>query len=121
MFYKIRYNFLVLKSRGGLDKVDSIMRPAPAPKASWTFFTNHSHVVFLLARHPSMTLRELALKVGITERAVLRIIEDLVEAEFVERSKQGRNNTYRVHLKKQLRHPNESHRQLAHIFKALYE
>lgn len=35
---------------------------------SWTFLTNHSHVLICLALQPDMLLREVAQKVGITER-----------------------------------------------------
>jgi predicted HTH transcriptional regulator len=89
-------------------------------KSSWTFFTNHSHVVFLLARYPDITLRDIASKVGITERAVQRIIEDLVEDDYVVRHKIGRNNTYKVNLRKQLRHPGEAHCMLQDVFRALF-
>ena len=51
--------------------------PAPAEEASWTFFTNHGHVLLCLAQRPGMLLREVAQTVGITERMVQKIIADL--------------------------------------------
>jgi DNA-binding MarR family transcriptional regulator len=86
----------------------------------WTFFTNHSHVIFLLAADPECTIRDMALKVGITERAVQNIIQDLEAGGYVSRTKVGRNNKYKVNLKKELRHPIENHRKLSDIFEALY-
>ena len=77
--------------------------------AGWTFFSNHSHVLICLAREPELTLREVALRVGITERAVQRIVADLEEAEILTRSRDGRRNRYEVHAKKPLRHPVEGH------------
>src|ERR1700730_8293231 len=56
----------------------------------WTFLTNHGHVLVLLSRNPSLVLREVALRVGITERAVQRIIADLESSGFIEREKVGR-------------------------------
>ena len=82
----------------------------PVPTATnWTFFSNHSHVLICLAREPEWTLREVALRVGITERAVQRIVADLEEAEVLTRSRDGRRNRYEVHAGKPLRHPVEGH------------
>lgn len=86
-------------------------RSAPvAPAARWTFLTNHSHVLILLAQNPLMVLRAVASEVGITERAVQRIIADLEEAGVIERQRVGRQNRYRVRTNVPLRHPIESHR-----------
>lgn len=80
-----------------------------APTARWTFLTNHSHVLILLSQDPTLVLREVAARVGITERAVQRIITDLEEAGFLERERQGRRNRYRIRGQQPLRHPIESH------------
>lgn len=74
---------------------------------AWTFLSNHSHVLICLARNPQSVLRDVAMKVGITERAVQRIVADLEEAGYVKRHKEGRRNTYSLNLKKPLRHPVE--------------
>jgi DNA-binding MarR family transcriptional regulator len=76
----------------------------------WTFLTNHAHVLLLLARNPSMVLREVAALVRITERAVQRIIVDLEEGGFIEREKVGRQNHYRIIRERKLRHAVEGHR-----------
>ena len=75
----------------------------------WTFFTNHAHVMICLARNPEQPLREVALSVGITERAVLRIVAELEESGYLKRHRNGRQNTYEIHPEKPLRHPLESH------------
>lgn len=75
----------------------------------WTYLTNHAHVLILLARNASSTMREVADAVGITERAVQRIVRELVEAGVLERSRKGRRNIYTVDTKLTLRHPLESH------------
>lgn len=74
----------------------------------WTFLTNHSHVLVLLHRNPSQVLREVALQVGITERAVQRIIADLEAGGIIEREKIGRRNHYQIQTDRPLRHPIES-------------
>lgn len=81
----------------------------------WTFLTNHSHVLILLSHDPSMVLREVAALVGITERAVQRIIADLEEGGFIERKKVGRQNHYRIRAGKFLRHPIEAHRTIGDL------
>lgn len=87
----------------------------------WTFLTNHSHVIILLARYPSMVLRHVAARVGITERAVQRIIVDLEAEGFLEREKVGRQNHYRVLTDRPLRHSIEAHRSLGDLLALLCE
>lgn len=81
----------------------------------WTFLTNHSHVLILLSQNSAMVLREVAIHVGITERAVQRIIAELEEAGILERERIGRQNTYRINANQHLRHPIESHRTIADL------
>jgi hypothetical protein len=82
----------------------SIVSPLGAPGTHWTFLTNHSHVLVLLSRNPSVVLREVALKVGITERAVQRIIADLEVGGIIVREKVGRQNHYLIRADQPLRH-----------------
>lgn len=82
---------------------------------SWTFLTNHAHVLLLLPRNPSLVLREIALQVGITERAVQRIIADLEASGIIDREKIGRQNRYRIRTDRPLRHPIESHRTVGEL------
>ena len=88
------------------------MASPASPKADsvqWTYFTNYAHVLILIARDPEATMREVAAIVGITERAVQRIVAELDEAGVLERAKSGRRNTYTVNPQVPLRHPVESH------------
>lgn len=89
-------------------------KPAP-PVPAWTFLSNHAHVLICLARDPEQTLREVAARVGITERAVQMILADLEEAGIVSRKREGRRNRYTIHANKPLRHPVESHRSVAEL------
>ena len=75
----------------------------------WTFFSNYGHVLVCLARNRQVRLRDVALEVGITERAVQKIVRDLQNAGFLTVSKQGRCNRYRINRRKTLRHGLESH------------
>ncbi len=75
----------------------------------WTFLTNHAHVLFCIARDPGVRLRDVAARVGITERAAQRIVADLDRDGYLERDRIGRRNHYRIHPELHLRHPIEQH------------
>jgi DNA-binding MarR family transcriptional regulator len=87
--------------------------------SSWTFLSNHAHVLLCVAANPDQTLHEIAEKVGITERAVQLILSDLIHDGYVERTRVGRRNHYLVHLEGRLRHPLESHHRVADLLAAL--
>jgi DNA-binding MarR family transcriptional regulator len=83
-------------------------RPTSPDKPGWTFLSNHGHVLLCLAQDPDSRLRDVADRVGVTERTVFAIIADMVEAGVVEQTKIGRRNRYHVHRTTKLRHPIES-------------
>lgn len=90
----------------------SVPRPAPtsaAGLAPWTFLTNHAHVLIHIAGQPDARMRDIASLVGITERAVQRIVRELEQAGYLQRSKEGRRNHYRLTTSRPLRHPIERH------------
>ena len=86
---------------------------------SWTFLTNHAHVLLRLAQDPSERIRDIATEVGITERAVQRIIVDLEEDGYLEHIRDGRRNVYKVFSRKPLRHKIENHRQVHDLIKLI--
>jgi len=85
----------------------------------WTFLTNHAHVLAVLHSDPQLVLRQVAIEVGITERAVQRIIQDLEEGGFIQREKMGRQNRYHVLTNESLRHPIEAHRKIGDLLKLI--
>lgn len=86
------------------------MTKKPAPARHWTFLSNHAHVLVCLALDPDARLRDVAASVGITERAVQKIVGDLEDAGVILRERSGRRNSYRLDVNVPLRHPLESHR-----------
>ena len=78
------------------------------PPPTWTLLTNHSHVLVCLSREGDLTVRELALRIGITERSVQRIISDLTNAEAITVTREGRRNSYTVNESFRFRHELES-------------
>ena len=79
----------------------------PEQRPSWTFLSNHGHVLLCIAQDPDVRGRHIAERVGITERAVQGIIADLVDAGYVTRAKVGRRNRYTINSDLPLRHPLE--------------
>jgi DNA-binding MarR family transcriptional regulator len=71
----------------------------------WTFLTNHAQVLLCIATDPDIRLRDIAVTVGITERAAQRIVADLAEAGFLQRERHGRRNRYLINEKTEMRHP----------------
>ncbi|MFC1690445.1 winged helix-turn-helix domain-containing protein [Pseudomonadota bacterium] len=85
--------------------------------SDWTFFSNYGHVLVCLGRNREARLRDVAAEVGITERAVQKIVRDLQEAGYLVVSKQGRCNRYRINRRKTLRHSLESHRTVGQLLR----
>lgn len=79
----------------------------------WTFLTNHAHVLLAIATDSSVRARDIAERVGITERAVQRIVTDLEEGGYLKRYKEGRRNRYALKPTMHLRHPMERHRTIS--------
>jgi DNA-binding IclR family transcriptional regulator len=73
--------------------------------AHWTFLTNHTQVLLCIARNPRLTAKEIAAQVGITERAVQRLLDDLARAGYISRTRDGRRNVYEIHPELPMRHP----------------
>ncbi|MGZ4234359.1 MAG: PAS domain S-box protein [Solirubrobacteraceae bacterium] len=72
--------------------------------ARWTLFTNYLHVLATLAVQPDLRLREVADKVGISERATHRIVCELVDEGYLTRTRVGSRNRYEVHLDAAMQH-----------------
>ena len=85
----------------------------------WTFFTNHAHVLFCISQDPDMRLRDVAQRVGITERATQRIVAELEESGYLRHEKIGRRNHYELIADVPLRHPIEDHVAVADLLSVL--
>ena len=91
---------------------------APAP-AGWSFLTNHAHTLVCLARNPDQTLREVAATIGVTERAVQRIVSDLEQAGVLTRHRLGRRNRYEIHTDIPMVHPGEDQCEVGDLLKVM--
>jgi len=75
---------------------------------SWTFLTNHAHVLIAVSRNPELRQRDISELVGITEGAVQRILNELEDDGYLARERIGRRNRYTVLAGQPLRHPLEA-------------
>src|SRR5262245_13319640 len=85
----------------------------------WRFVTNHTQVLLCIARDPDVRLRDVAEMVGITERAVQRIVADLVEAGFLERQRVGRRSRYVINRGVEMRHPAQAGHDVGELLELL--
>jgi DNA-binding IclR family transcriptional regulator len=85
----------------------------------WTFVTNHTQVLLCIANDPQVRVRDVALTVGITERAAQRILADLIEAGYVSRVRVGRRNHYSIDRAHALRHSAQYGLNVGHLLESL--
>ena len=85
----------------------------------WTFLSNHSHVLYCISCWPDIRIRDIAVKVRITERAVQRIVVDLERGGYLKRERVGRQNHYRLEPRLHLRHPLEHHVKVGRLLAVL--
>ncbi len=104
------------------EDTSSAVRPQPlehghkeVPATTWTYLSNHAHVLVCLTKDPEIRLRDIALQVGITERAVSRILTELEDSEVIEKHRVGRRNHYTLNRKARLRHSLESHTSIGEL------
>ncbi|MGF1599235.1 MAG: helix-turn-helix transcriptional regulator [Acidimicrobiales bacterium] len=86
---------------------------------SWTFLTNHAHVLVAIHRNPELRQRDIAHAVGITVGAVQKIIGELEAAGYLTHERIGRRNRYQVSTDRPLRHPLEEHHSVADLLASL--
>jgi DNA-binding Lrp family transcriptional regulator len=89
------------------------------PVPSWTLLSSHGQVLVCLARDPQVRLREVAAAVGVTERAVQKIVGDLAAAGIVTRHRVGRRNRYHLDPARDLAVPAGPSRALGSVLAAL--
>ena len=87
--------------------------------ANWTFLTNHAQVLLCIARDPGIRLRDIADRVGITERSAYGIVLDLAEAGYIVKEKAGRRNRYQIQAHLPLPEPGNRERTVGQVLALL--
>ena len=98
----------------------TLIEPKP-DLPSWTFLTNHAHVMVALSRDPDLRQRDLSYVVGITPGAVQRILDDLEHAGYLRRQKVGRRNHYDILERVPMRHPLEGQHTVGELLDMLHD
>ena len=86
---------------------------------SWTFLTNHARVLLCISRDPGIRLRDIASSVGVTERSAYAIVQDLAEAGYIIKDKDGRRNRYRIEADLPLPEPSSQERTVGEVLALL--
>lgn len=75
--------------------------------APFSFLTNHGLALLSIAEDPQIRMRDIASAVEITERAAQRIVSDLIQAGYIDRTRNGRRNEYVVRTDLSVSLPNQ--------------
>jgi predicted transcriptional regulator len=78
-------------------------------------------VLLTIAADPDIRIRDIADRVGITERAAQLIVADLVEDGYLIRNRNGRRNAYEVDGRQPFRHPAEAAHEVAELIAIFVE
>lgn len=103
-----------------MNHISYMSRSDETESARWTFLSNYGHVLLCIAATPDARVRDISDQVGITQRAVLRILKELEDAGVIERHKVGRRNEYVLQADLPLRHPLESHRTVGDLVRFVH-
>lgn len=98
---------------------DVALADTETEQSTWTFLTNHAHVLVAISRDPEIRQRDIADAVGVTIGAVQRIVHELVDGGYLISEKVGRRNRYRINGDKTLRHPLESEHTIDELISSL--
>ena len=72
---------------------------------SWSLVTTHGHVLACIGANPDARIRDIAEKVGVTERTAAQIVNDLEQAGYLTKTRIGRRNRYEVEGERTVRTP----------------
>ena len=86
-------------------------------QATWTFLSNHGHILVHINRNPDSKVKEIAEAVGITERSALSILSDLETGGYISIERIGRRNSYKVNTGLKFRHPSEASKPISSLLK----
>jgi DNA-binding transcriptional ArsR family regulator len=86
---------------------------------SWSFLSSHGRVLLCLAHDPGMRLRDIAARLGITERSAYGIVADLTEAGYIAKIRDGRRNRYQIQAHLPLPEPTSRERTVGEVLALL--
>jgi DNA-binding IclR family transcriptional regulator len=87
----------------------------------WSFLTNHARVLLCIAHEPDARLRDIAATLGITERSAYAIVNDLADAGYVVKEREGRRNRYQIQHHLLLREKDSRERTIGDLLEVLVD
>jgi DNA-binding IclR family transcriptional regulator len=87
----------------------------------WSFLTNHARALVCIAHDPGVRLRDIADALDITERSAYALVNDLADAGYIVKDKDGRRNRYRIQAHLPLRDSVTRERTIGEILDVLVE
>jgi DNA-binding MarR family transcriptional regulator len=70
--------------------------PDSGTAPEFAFLTSHGKALLLIAHDRRIRIRDLANRLGMTERATQRIVADLANTGYIDREREGRRTLYTV-------------------------
>jgi predicted transcriptional regulator len=89
--------------------------------AKWSFLTNHARALVCISHDPGARLRDIASVLDITERSAYAIVNDLVDAGYIVKEKEGRRNRYQIQGHLPMREPVGLERTIGEMLDVLAE
>jgi DNA-binding MarR family transcriptional regulator len=87
--------------------------------AKWTFLSHHAHVLIAIDRNPDARIDELAVILNLTSRSVVNVLSDLVEGQYLTKTKIGRRNNYQINREAALRHATSAEKSVGDLIDSL--
>ena len=108
-----------MSSQESRDRTRESSQDGQYGQSGWHFLSNHAQVLICIARDPDIRLRDVAVNVGITERAVQRLVADLVTSGHIDVERAGRRNRYVVNREVAMRHPAQADQEIGQLLDLL--
>ena len=89
--------------------------------ADWALLTNHGRLLIAIENEPGLRVRDMAERLGLSERGIALILRDLREAGYVNSRREGRRVFYSVVADKPLRRDSLRHRTVGELLGLLAE
>jgi DNA-binding transcriptional ArsR family regulator len=87
--------------------------------ADWSLLTNHGRLLLAIENEPGLRVRDMADRLGLSERGIALILRDLREAGYVTSRREGRRVHYTVVPDKPMRSDQLRHQTVGQLLRLL--
>lgn len=89
--------------------------------AEWSLLTNHARLLLAIEREPGLRQRDMAQRLGLTDKGISLIVRDLREAGYISGRREGRRVFYSVVPGQPLRSDTVRHHTVGELLQLLIE